>query len=242
MPRRALLLVSILPVWLLLAGCSTAEGQQAQALLAEADAAQARLTSSSFEGGVSFALSGQEVSLRFEGAGSGGNGYMAMSSDTLPGVDTTVIVRGDRIWVKSEGSWQELPATSAQALATPSLGPAAFAELTKHVKDVRVTEGEVVGGRPVTIVAGELDTAGLLGAMAKLSGLGGELGAPVDLDDVRSQLGDVEAVLTVDDGSKLLTSALVKLTIGTGDEAVELRLDYRLTSWNEPVEIPSGRA
>lgn len=240
--RRALLFTAILPAWLLLSGCSTVEGQQAQTLLAEADAAQAALTSSSFEGGVSFGMAGQQVSLRFEGAASGRDGYMALSSDTLPGVNMTVTARGDQIWTNADGAWQQLPAAAGQSLSSsPSLGAAAFSQLTRHVRDVRVTEGQVVGGRPVSIVAGELDTAGLVGAMSGLSGLG-DLGAGIDVDDLRSQLGDVEAVLTIDVGTKLLTSALVTLSVGSGDEAVDVRVDYRLTSSNEPVRIPSPGA
>ena len=83
--------------------------------------------------------------------------------------------------------------------------------------------------------------AGLVGAMSGLSGLG-ELGGGLDVDDLRSQLGDVEAVLTIDRGTKLLTSAMVTLSIGSGDEAVDVRVAYRLTSSNEPVQIPSPGA
>jgi hypothetical protein len=226
---------------LLLSGCSTVEGQQAQALLVEADVAQAALTSSSFEGGLSFAVAGQEVSLRFAGAASGSDGYLAISSTALP-VNMKVIARGGRIWTNADGAWQQLPAGTGQDLtSSPSLTAAAFSELTKHVRDVRVTEGQVVRGRAVSIVAGELDTAGLVGAMSGLSGLG-DLGGGFDLDDLRSQLGDVEAVLTIDEGTKLLTAALVTLSIGSGDETVDVRVDYRLTSSNEPVRIPSPGA
>ena len=36
-----------------------------------------------------------------------------------------------------------------------------------------MTEGQLVEGRPASVVAGEIDTVGLLGAMSKLGGLAG---------------------------------------------------------------------
>lgn len=237
---RALLLAISLPAALALAGCSTAEGQRAQELLLAADAAQAQLTSSSFEGGVAFALSGQRVELRFEGAGSKTQGYLSMRSSGLPGAsfDMQVVVRGGQIWMKLDGSWQKLPAAGPE-FGSASLGPAAFAELARHVQDVRVSEHQVVDGRAVSVVAGEIDTAGLLGALSKLGGLG-ELGrSGLDLEELGAGLGDIEAVLTIDERTHLLDSALVTLSIDAGGETVELTLSYRLTSANQPVRLPS---
>jgi len=242
MLRRALLTAIALSAALVLAGCSSAEGQRAQELLLAADAAQARLTSSSFEGGLSFALSGQRIELRFEGAGSKTQGYMSVRSSGLPGAnfDLQVVVRGEQIWMKLDGRWEKLPATAGPDLGSAALGPAAFAELARHVKAVRVTEGQLVEGRPVSVVAGEVDTAGLIGAMAKLgAGLGNLDPSGFDLKELGSGLGDIEAVLTIDARTHLLDSALVTLSIDAAGEPVEITLNYRLTSANEPVRMPS---
>jgi hypothetical protein len=237
---RALLLATVLPAALVLAGCSTAEGQRAQELLLAADAAQAQLTSSSFEGGLSFALSGREVGLRFEGAGSKERGYLSMRSDGLPGAsfDLQVVVRGEQVWMELDGGWQKLPAAAGPDLGSASLGPAAFAELARHVKDVRVTEGQLVDGRPVSVVAGEIDTVGLLGAMSKLGGLGELEPSGLDLNELGAGIGDIEAVLTIDERTHLLDSALVTLSIDAAGEPVEVTLNYRLTSANQPVRVP----
>ncbi len=239
--RRALLLAIALPAALVLAGCSSAEGKRAQELLLAADAAQAQLTSSAFEGGLSFALAGQRVELRFEGAGSKERGYMSMRSSGLPGanLDMQVVVRGEQIWMQLDGRWQKLPAAAGPDFGSASLGPAAFAELARHVEDVRVTEGQLVEGRPVSVVAGAIDTVGLLGAMSKLGGLGDLNPSGLDLKELGSGLGDIEAVLTIDERTHLLDSALVTLSIDAAGEPVELTLNYRLTSANEPVRIPS---
>ncbi len=238
-PSRAPLL--IVPGALLAAGCSTAEGKRAQELLLAAEAAQAQLTSSAFEGGLSFAVSGQRVELRFEGAGSKQRGYMSMRSSGLPGanVDLQVVVRGEQLWMRLNGSWQKLPAAAAPNLGSASLGPAAFAELARHVKDVRVTEGQLVEGRPVSVVAGEIDTVGLLGAMSKLGGLGELNPSGLDLKELGSGIGDIEAVLTIDERTRLLDSALVTLSIDAGGEPVDITLNYRLTGSNQPVRIPN---
>ena len=238
---RALLLAIALPAALTLAGCSTAEGQRAQELLLAADAAQAQLTSSSFEGSLSFALSGRQVELRFEGAGSKQQGYVSMRSSGLPGAsfDLQVVVRGGQIWMKLDGRWQKLPPAAGPNLGSASLGPAAFSELARHVQDVRVSEGQLVEGRTVSVVAGEIDTVGLLGALAELGGLGELNPSGLDLEELRSGIGDIEAVLTIDERTHLLDSALVTLALEAGGEQVELTLRYRLTSSNQPVRIPS---
>lgn len=238
---RALLLAIALPAALALAGCSTAEGQRAQELLLAADAAQAQLTSSSFEGSLAFALSGRQVELRFEGAGSKQQGYVSMRSSGLPGAnfDFQVVVRGEQIWMKLDGRWQKLPPAAGPSLGSASLGPAAFAELARHVKDVRVSEGQLVEGRPVSVVAGEIDTVGLLGALAELGGLGELNPSGLDLQELGSGIGDIEAVLTIDERTHLLDSALVTLALDAAGEQVELTLRYRLTSSNQPVRVPS---
>ena len=43
-----------------------------------------------------------------------------------------------------------------------SMGAGAFQSLARHVRDVRVAEHQQIGGKIVTTIAGEIDTAGLL--------------------------------------------------------------------------------
>ena len=52
-----------------------------------------------------------------------------------------------------------------------SMGADAFQELARHVHDVRVSEHQQIGGKLVTTIAGEIDTAGMLKAVTKLGSL-----------------------------------------------------------------------
>ena len=52
-----------------------------------------------------------------------------------------------------------------------SMGADAFQELARYVRDVRVAEHQQIGGKPVTTIAGEIDTAGLIKAVTKLGAL-----------------------------------------------------------------------
>jgi hypothetical protein len=244
MLRRALVLALLLPVALGLSACGSAEGRRAQDLLAQAQAAEANLRSATFDGAMSFTLSGRKVEILFEGAGSRRGQYVSMRSHGIPGsdVDMRLVVRGDRAWLRMNGVWQStaVPTDLGRAAKSASLGSAAFRELTKYVKDVRVNEHQVVNGEPAAIIAGELDTAGLVRSFAKLASLS-DLGASngFDLGDLDAVLGDIRAVLTVSERTHLLTSALLQLTVEAAGERVELRLSYRLTSANRPVEIPT---
>ena len=91
-----------------------------------------------------------------------------------------------------------------------SMGADAFQELARHVRDVRVAEHQQIGGKLVTTIAGEIDTAGMLEAVTKLgslSGTGGEKPAlSFDLDDLGLKIGDIKAVLSIDERTHLLDS------------------------------------
>ncbi|HWH06192.1 MAG TPA: hypothetical protein VNT23_07135 [Gaiellaceae bacterium] len=49
-------------------------------------------------------------------------------------------------------------------------------------------------------------------------------------------------MLGFDEETGLLTTALVQVAVEAAGEKLELQLTYRLTSWNEPVEIPQPAA
>ncbi len=182
-----------------------------------------------------------------------------MTTDGIPGgesLDATMVMRGDRAWVSTNGSWTSVPVPPElkQAEGSASLGSAAFQELASYVRDIRVTEHQLMNGKPSTIIAGEIDTAGLLQATTKLGSFSKLSGAaPPELQALEGfdfgnlstfgiELGDVSAVLTIDESSHLLSSALVRLTVKLKDETMELRLGYRLTSSNAPVELPAAPA
>jgi hypothetical protein len=239
--RRLVLLPALATLAVSLSACSGVEGQRAQELLLQAQVAESQLHSAAFEGQLSFGVEGESVRIDYEGAGSDAGQFFAMRSAGELGipVDISFVVRGKRAWWRQNGSWEQVPvpAELGAASRSASLGSAAFQELTKHVKDVRVTEHQVVGGEPSAIIGGELDTAGLLASVGKLSELSDELDG-LDLDSAGLKIGDISATLTISERTHLLTSALVKLSIEARGEQVDLQLTYRLTAANSAVRIP----
>ena len=235
-------LVTILGAVLLLTGCSTEEGRRAQELLQQAEAAQQALESSTFEGGLSFAFGGEAVSMQFRGATSKAGEWFSMRSSGVPGggdFSMEMLVRGGRAWTSFGGSWQSMPAPSGVG-SGGTMSSAAFQQLARHVKDVRVNEHQLVGGKPVTTIGGEIDTAGMLQAAMQLSSVAGELeGFSLDFSKLGIQFGDIEAVLTIDERTHLLDSAFIAFSIEADGQEIELEARYRLTSANEPVQLPT---
>ncbi len=246
MLRRAITLAAAVVALVVGSGCSTVEGQRAQELLLQAQTAESQLRTAAFEAGLSFTLSGQRVEVLLEGAGSKKAQYVSMSASGLPGVafDAAFVLRGNTAWIRANGAWQRTTVPTGVDLGTsPSLGSAAFQELTKHVEDVRVSEHEVVAGKHVSIIAGEINTVGLLGSLNKLASLGGSapsgLGELPDFGELGAKIGNIHAVLTIDEQTHLLSAALVKLDVEVAGETLQLELRYRLTAANDPVKIPA---
>ena len=143
----------------------------------------------------------------------------------------------------TDGNWASVPVPKELNGKSSSMGADAFQQLARYVKDVRVAEHQQIGGKTVATIAGEIDTAGMLQALAKLgslSGAGAENGGfSFDLDDLGVKLGDIKAVLSIDESTHLLDTALVTFAIEAQGEKLELKVRYRLTSANEPVTLPS---
>ncbi len=237
-------LVTVLAAALLLAGCSTEEGLRAQELLQQAETAQAKLRSSTFEGSLGVSADGQTFKLAFNGATSKDGEWVSMRTSGIPGgadMAMQVLVRGGRAWMHTGKRWQSMPVPSGTSLRAGSSGTvsaAAFQELARYVEDVRVTEHQLIGGKPVTTIAGEIDTAGMMQSFAKLGSLAEDMS--FDLSKLGLDIGDIRAVLTIDERTQLLASALVTFELKADGKSVKLDLRYRLASANKPVELPSA--
>ncbi|MDQ3067495.1 MAG: hypothetical protein M3R12_10150 [Actinomycetota bacterium] len=232
-------LFALIGTALFLTGCSTAEGLRAKALLEQAEQAHAALTSSTFEGSVSFSFQGEQVSMLLSGATSKEGEWVSMSAKGMPGagdMSMEMIVRGGRAWTNLGGSWESAPAPTGAGPGS-TMSAAAFQQLARYVKDVRVTEHQIVGGKAVTTIGGDIDTKGMFEAITKLGPLAGADG--FDLSKLGVELGDIHVVLTIDERTRLLDSAYITLAIEAEGEKVELDFRYRLTSANEPVTLPS---
>jgi len=235
-------IVTTLCAALFLTGCSTEEGLRAQELLQQAEVAQQALGSSTFEGSVSVAFGAQKVSMTFNGATSNGGEWFSMRSSGIPdGGDFSmqVLMRGGRAWVNLGGGWQSGPAPTGLG-STGTMSAAAFQQLARYVKDVRVTEHRLVGGKPVTTIGGEIDTQGMVQAVMKLGSVAGDVeGLSLDFSKLGIDFGDIEALLTIDERTHLLDTAFVTFSVAAKEQHVDLELRYRLTSANEPVELPT---
>jgi hypothetical protein len=237
-------LATVVGAALVLSGCSTLEAKRAQELLQEAGRAQAQLRSVAFEAELSATFDGQRVRLALEGAASKEGAAFSVAATGIPGEadqSMRMVVRGDRAWTNDGTGWEAVPVppnmkTQVGGLSG-SMGADAFGRLAEHVQDVRVAENQEIGGKVVTTIAGEIDTSGLLEAVSKLGAQTSAL--PFDVDDLGLEIGDIEAVLSIDERTRLLDSALVRLTVEAQGEKLELELRYRLTSANEPIALPA---
>jgi hypothetical protein len=233
-------LVTTLAAAALLAGCSTEEGMRAQDLLQRAEAAQGQLDSATFDGSVAVTADGQSFRMLFEGMTSKDGEWFSLRTQGAPDGDMRmqVLVRGDRAWVDMDGRWQPTPVPGA-ADSGGTLSAAAFQQLARHVEDVRVTEHQLIGGKPVTTIAGEIDTEGMLEALLDLGSFAE--GFSLDFSELGIDIGDIQAVLTIDERTQLLDSAFVALAMSAEGTSIELELRYRLASVNQPVDLPQPR-
>jgi hypothetical protein len=226
---------------LVLTGCSTEEGLRAQELLQNAELAQQRLTSSTFEGSMSFGIAGERIGMQFNGATAEDGGYFSMRANGIPGAGSfsmQMLLEGGRAWMDLGGGWRPVPAPQGLG-PSGSFGTDAFQQLARHVKEVRVAEGQLVEGRSVTTIGGEIDTQGMLEAFGKLGAVAGELeGLSLDFSQLGIEFGDIEALLTIDEATGLLTTAFVAFSVEAEGREVDVELRYRLTSHNEPVQLP----
>lgn len=236
------LLATLVGAALVLSGCATEEGKRAQELLQQAEVAQQALRSSTYGGEMTFKVGGQVVSMEFDGANSKEGDWFSMSANGIPGAgdfSMQFLRRGDRAWTNLDGSWQSMPVPSGLE-GSASLGGAAFQQLSRYVKAVRVTEHQLVQGKPVTLIAGEIDTQGMIEAVTKLGSVGGGLdGLSLDVSKLGIEFGDIHAVLTIDERTHVLSAAFVTFSVEAEGQRLDAEIRYRLTSANEPVKLPT---
>ena len=232
-------LVPVLAAVSLLAGCSSEEGLRVQELLQQAEVAQAELSSSTFDGSLGVSAEGMNMWMTFNGATSKDGEWFSMRTSGVPSggeMEMQVLVRGGRAWLNADGRWRSMP-IPAGTTSNGMLSAAAFQQLARYVKAVRVQEHQLIQGKQVTTIAGEIDTQGMVESFAKLGSLAE--GASFDLSKLGVDIGDIHAVLTVDERTHLLDSALVSFELKADGKSAKLDLRYRLSGANKPVTLPS---
>jgi hypothetical protein len=220
-----------------LSACSGEQGRRAQELLTRAEAAQARLSSATYEARMTFAMDGRAMSLVMDGGGyfkgrRAGDQLLTMRTDGVPGaaaVDMQLIVRSGRPSLSVNGRRLSIPAQAGTGGQYD--WSSTMLDLARYVKDVRVREGRVANGEKGATIAGVIDTAAMVKAMSKLDGVA----QAARLDKFGENLGDIRAAVFVSARTGLIRSALIGMSMEAEGEKADVTLAYRLKSTNKGV-------
>jgi hypothetical protein len=232
MRRLVVLALAVLP----LVACSGEQGERAQQLLTSAEAAQARLSSASFEAKVAFSMDGRRFGLAVDGGGyfkgrREGDSVFSLRADGIPGAGSfnmQGVVRRGQLSMTLNGQRFSAP----QASTAPQLDwSGTMLDLARYVKDVRVLEGRVVNGERGATIAGVIDTKELLKAVAKLD----TLTRAAKLDDFDGKIGDIHAAVFVAARTGLIRSAAVNLKLEVEGKKMAIDFTYRMKSANKAV-------
>ena len=220
----------------LLAGCAGPDGQKAQGLLLQADAAQQALTSEQFSMRMHMDAAGQAVDLQMAGGGylkgaQAGDVYMTITGQTPDGksMDAKVVKRGNLVTVTSNGQTQTMSTAQAQQQLGGQLqsmlnGGFNFAQ---YVKNVKVSDTTLPNGDAADQIVGVLDTQGAANSLGKDLGLGS-----------LAHLNDTRAVLTISRKTHLVTAALIDMSMVLLGKKMSISLTYGLTGSNVPINFP----
>jgi hypothetical protein len=245
MLRRAVL---VLFLALAAAGCSGGpNAQRAHELLMQAQAAESKVSSARYDIEITIAAEGKKVAVTLTGGAyvrgkRAGDQYLRGRVSGAPlEFDFEFVALGRRAYVRGGGmGWQAVPRSAvAPSGEADHLGAAVLRELARYVRDVRVKEGELLGGEPTTRISGTVDTAGLVKAAARLDDFSQVVGeAAPDVSRFAEHLGDTNVVLLVSERSRLLRAMLIDLTIDYEGKRASLQAIYRLRDVNQAIRIP----
>ena len=238
MRRVAALALAVLP----LLACSGEQGERAQQLLTRAQAAQARLTSATYEARMTVSMDGQRFGLVMNGGAylkgrRAGDQVLRMSAEGIPGVgamNMQMVVRSRVATMSLNGRrfTMPLPASTKQQYDWSST----MLDLARYVKRVKVREGRVVNGERGATISGVIDTEGLLKAVSKLETFSQAAGpAAPDVGDLAEHLGDIRAAVFVARRTGLIRSAVISLGVDADGKKADIEFTYRLSSTNKAV-------
>jgi len=244
MRRQALRLLLPISAGFLLAACSGADAERASQLLATAQAAQAKLVSATYDARVVITQGDQSFTLFMNGGGylkgpRAGDQFMSMRADGLPVPMQfdLVSVNGHAV-ARINGTSQSFTMPS-DAGSEGSNWTGIVGDLARYVKSVDVRERTVVAGEAGTTVAGVIDTAGVVKAVAGLSTLSRATGTP-SVDELAKHLGDTRVILFISSRTHLIRTAVVNVDVKADGKSTKLQLFYTLRTVNRPVAIPQA--
>ena len=210
--------------------------------------AQAQLQSATFEANLGVVMDGKQVEVAIEGAASKQGAAFSVRTTGIPsaGKDMQLVVRGDRAWTNGrQRHWTSMPVPKD-------------AERQERLDGRRRVPGArpLRQGRPRLRAPADRRQARddhrrrdrhrrrcceAVTKLGSLSGASGDKagGFSLDLDDLGIKIGDIKAVLSIDERTHLLDAALITVAVEAQGETLELDLRYRLKSANQPVALPS---
>lgn len=234
--RRVLALLPCLALAAVAAGCSGRDAQEAQALVAQSQAAMAKVRSSTFTAKLWAEDGPQQFSVTMSGGGyakgkHAGDFYVVMSSGEGLFEDIVVVQQSGKVSARIGGTI--VPGGVPTASGDGTVG---MLQLDRYVKGVKVEHGKLVGGEAATKITGVIDTAafvkGSLGALPQLAGLE-DAGL-----DIAGAFGDTRAVYYLSESSHLPLRALVDLPMDVLGEEFVLHMDFAYTSFDEKLTFP----
>jgi hypothetical protein len=230
--RRVLALFCLSAFAAVASACSGADATEAQALLAQSDAAFAQVRSATFMAHLTMTGGPQEIAMTMTGGGyvrgkRAGDFYVVATAENLPFGELAVTSKSGRVSMRLDGS----PIASVPAPPTRDQNPLAVAEFSQYVKDVKVEHGKLIDGQSMAKISGTIDTAGLAkGLLGDVTG-----GSGLDLS---ASLDDTHVVLYISEATKLPMRCLIDMGLDMAGEKIELHLDLAYTSYDGRVEFP----
>ena len=233
--RRALLIVVAAFLAASASACSGPDAQEAQALLAESNAAFAQVRSATFTARLTVTGGPTTFSMTLNGGGyahgkRAGDTYVLVTGDGLPFNEVAMIKRHGRTVMRVDGHPIPVPAPPASAA-----NPLQLVDLADYVNDVHVDHGKVLESEsePLAKVTAVLDTGALAeGALAQLA-------SGTDGFDLSAVLGDTRVVLYLSERTHLPKRGLLDFALKVGDQKIDMHMDFAYTSYNKRVEFPS---
>jgi hypothetical protein len=244
---RALVLVAALA-----AGCAGGpDANRARDLLERAQAEQRKLASAGYELQLSAAMDGQKFAFTVDGAAQlkgakAGDQFLRMRASSPAGAQPAsdfelwMAKRGSRVTVSFGGQAQTFAAGQAGVPDVDAWSSFGSLDFASCVERLDLDEVRNLNAEPATRIAGVIDTACILRAASKLSGLSEAAGQPWDLSELAKHVEGVRVTLFVSERSHLLIGGLVTTKIKAEGRALDLQLSYRLTSINRPLRFPRG--
>jgi hypothetical protein len=221
-----------------LTACSGEQGERAQALLTRAQAAQAKLSSATYQARMTFSMDGRQFGITMDGGGylkgrRAGDQRLTMRAQGLPTGAFTMemLVRGGHIEMTMNGQTLSFDGTRVQQPKRQDDWATTMMSLAGYVKRVKVYDGRVVNGEAGSTIAGVIDTKALLQAGSKLDALG----QATRLGGLDGKLGDIHAALFVSKRTGLIRSGVISMSVEAQGKKADVELTYRLDSTNTAV-------